>query len=108
MTKPFYCGKFDDLGRLERPILMKFQNRSLTTRRSFIKRTTILAGGAAGTRWLGAPAILSAASPNSQLGIAVIACGGMGEGNPGVAAKERLVALVDVDDKPLAKAIKNV
>ncbi|HEY0455143.1 MAG TPA: Gfo/Idh/MocA family oxidoreductase [Verrucomicrobiae bacterium] len=79
-----------------------------TSRRAFIKRSSLFASAAAGAYWTAAPAILSAASPNSKLGIAVIACGGMGGGNPEVAAKERLVALVDVDDKKLAEAIKKV
>ena len=39
--------------------------------------------------------------------MAVIGCGGMGGGNPGVAASERAVALVDVNDKIMANAFKN-
>ena len=54
------------------------------------------------------PAVLSAPSPNAKLGIAVIGCGGMGGGNPGIAARERLVALVDVDEKKLGEAVKKV
>jgi predicted dehydrogenase len=81
---------------------------SAGTRRNFLRKTAVLTGAAAGAKWLGAPAILSAASPNSQLGIAVIACGGMGGGNPEVAAKERLIALVDVDEKKLAEGVKKV
>src|SRR5205807_1289344 len=52
------------------------------------------------------PAVLSAA--RDKLGIAVIGCGGQGSGNPGLAAGERLVALVDVDEKRLGEAIKRV
>ncbi|HTG44909.1 MAG TPA: Gfo/Idh/MocA family oxidoreductase [Verrucomicrobiae bacterium] len=81
---------------------------SVRTRRNFITKTAILTGAAASAKWISAPAILSAASPNSQLGIAVIACGGMGGGNPEIAAKERLVALVDVDEKKLAEGVKKV
>jgi len=74
-------------------------------RRRFLQRTVAVAGA---TQFLSMPAFLSAANPNSKLGIAVIGCDGMGEGNPGVAARERLVALVDVDEKRLAKGVKNV
>ena len=81
---------------------------SADTRRTFIRKAAILTGAASTAKWLGAPAILSAASPNSQLGIAVIACGGMGGGNAEIAAKERLVALVDVDEKKLGEAVKKV
>ena len=81
---------------------------SADTRRTFIRKAAILTGAASSAKWLGAPAILSAASPNSQLGIAVIACGGMGGGDPEIAAKERLVALVDVDEKKLGEAVKKV
>jgi predicted dehydrogenase len=81
---------------------------SRSSRRGFIKKSALFTGAAVGAKWIGAPAILSAASPNSQLGIAVIACGGMGGGNPEVGARERLIALVDVDDKKLADAVKKV
>jgi predicted dehydrogenase len=77
-------------------------------RRRFLKRSALLAGAAAGTRLMEGPAILSARSPNSKLGIAVIGCGGQGSGNPGLAVGERLVALVDVDDKKLGEAVKKI
>jgi predicted dehydrogenase len=74
-----------------------------------IDRRDFLAGSAAlaGAHLLGGPAILSAA-PSKKLGIAVIGCGGQGSGNPGLAAGERLVALVDVDEKKLGEAIKKL
>ena len=81
---------------------------SQINRRRFLQRTSAFAGAATGAHLLGMPALLSAASPNSKLGIAVIACGGMGGGNPGIAASERLVALVDVDEKALGQAVKQV
>jgi len=34
--------------------------------------------------------------------------GGQGSGNPGIAAGEQLVALVDVDDKRLGDAVKKI
>jgi predicted dehydrogenase len=57
---------------------------------------------------LGVPAVLAERSPNSKLGVAVIACGGMGGGNPDAAAGERAVALVDVDDNILGKALERI
>jgi predicted dehydrogenase len=74
-----------------------------SSRRSFLKRSALAAGAA-----FGVPAILSARAPNEKLGIAVIGCGGQGSGNPGLAASERLVALVDVDEKIIANTIKNL
>jgi predicted dehydrogenase len=73
-------------------------------RRDFLKGSAALAGAGL----LGAPNILSARAPGDKLGIAVIGCGGQGGGNPGVAAGERLVALVDIDEKAIAKALKSV
>ena len=73
-------------------------------RRKFLKRSALAAGVVAGTSWRGAPAIFAAPAPNSKLGVAVIGCGGAGGGNPGAAAGERAVALVDVDDNTLGRA----
>ena len=78
-----------------------------TTRRDFIKRTAVASGVAAGAH-LSAPFVLAERAPNSKLGIAVIGCGGMGSGNPGVAANERFVAMCDVDEKHIAKAAKGI
>jgi predicted dehydrogenase len=75
-----------------------------------LDRRRFLAGSAAvaGAAVLGAPSILSARAPGDKLGIAVIGCGNQGGGNPGIAARERLVALVDIDEKFIAKAIKGI
>ncbi|MDB5308223.1 MAG: gfo 6 [Gemmataceae bacterium] len=77
------------------------------SRRKFLKHSAALAGVAA-TPGFGVPMVLRDRSPNNKLGIAVIGCGGQGSGNPGLAASERLVALVDVDEKKIADAIKSV
>ena len=82
-------------------------NRNIT-RRKFLKRSAIAASAVAGTALIEAPAILAEPSPNSKLGVAVIGCGGAGGGNPGAAAGERAVALVDVDDRTLGKALDNI
>ena len=74
-----------------------------SSRRTFLKQSALAASAA-----FGVPNILSARAPNEKLGIAVIGCGGQGGGNPGLAASERLVALCDVDDKILAKAVTAV
>lgn len=76
-------------------------------RRKFLKQSAALAGVAV-TPAFGVPMVLKDRSPNGKLGIAVIGCGGQGGGNPGTAAGEQLVALVDVDEKKVAEAIKKV
>jgi hypothetical protein len=74
------------------------------SRRRFLKTTGAVAGAAAGLRAFGAPAVLSAASPNSKLAVAVIGC--MNQAfisvNDIARLEERIVALVDVDDSYLA------
>src|SRR5262245_39585821 len=77
------------------------------TRRHFLKRTAGVAGAVAGSQILGMPAILSAASPNSKLGVAVIGVGGMGGYSFDKAIGERLVAFADVDDNTIAKKLKD-
>ena len=78
-----------------------------TTRRDFLKRTALAAGTVAGVQQLTAPYVLADPAAN-KLGIAVVACGGMGGGNPSVAANERFVAMCDVDDKRIAEAAKRI
>jgi predicted dehydrogenase len=82
-------------------------NRSLT-RRSFLKRSAAGAGVAAGASLIGVPAVLGQPNPNEKLGVAVIGCGGAGGGNPGAAAGQRAVALVDVAEASLGKALERV
>jgi predicted dehydrogenase len=76
-----------------------------TTRRAFLKRTALLAG-AAGTLPLAGPSLLRAAAPNAKLGVAVIGVGGMGGYSFGAGMSERLIAICDVDDNVIAKALK--
>jgi len=76
-------------------------------RRSFLKAAAAYAGAAAGTQLIGAPYILRAAVPE-KLRVAVIGTGGQGTGTHVPAAlRERLVAIVDADEKCLAKALNN-
>jgi predicted dehydrogenase len=81
-------------------------SQSKLNRRRFLQHSAALA--AAGATPFGVPNVLADRAPNDKLGIAVIGCGGQGGGNPGLAAGERLVALVDVDDKKLGEAVKKV
>jgi predicted dehydrogenase len=74
------------------------------SRRSFLKHSA----AAAVVPAFGVPTILAQKNPNEKLGIAVIGCGGQGGGNPGTAANERLVALVDVDEKIIAGTLKRL
>ena len=82
------------------------QNSRNLTRRRFLKRTASAAGAVAGAKLLGMPALLSAASPNSKLGVAVIGAGGMGGYSFTKALGERLVAFCDVDDNTITKKLK--
>jgi predicted dehydrogenase len=68
----------------------------------------LAAGVGAAAKLIPAPRVLADRSPNAKLGVAVIGCGGAGGGNPGTAARERCVALVDVDDKTLGKAMDKI
>ncbi|MBA4064620.1 MAG: oxidoreductase [Isosphaera sp.] len=79
--------------------------RASLSRRKFLLASAAVA---AAPRTYAAPTFLRDKAPNEKLGIAVIGCGGQGGGNPGTAAGERLVALVDVDDKKIAEAVKKV
>lgn len=81
------------------------QNHPITRRR-FLKRTAAAAGTAAGAHYLGMPALLRAASPNSQLGVAVIAADGMGGYSFDMAMRERFIAVADVDDNRMANKLK--
>src|SRR5262249_44086298 len=82
--------------------------RRAINRRRFLQQSAGIAGAAAGLQFAGVPALLGAQGANEKLGIAVIGCGGQGSGNPGIGARERLVAMVDVDDKRLGDAVKKI
>jgi hypothetical protein len=75
-------------------------------RRRFLQRTAALTGAAAGVGLIEMPSLLAAGSPNAKLGVAVIGAGGMGGYSFGAAMGERLVAVCDVDETTLAKALK--
>src|SRR5687767_1482647 len=81
------------------------------TRRELIKGVTTGAAVVAGSRVFDAPYILAQGTPTGpktgKLRVAVIGCGGRGDGSmvPAV-AKEKIVALVDPDENRIAAAIK--
>ena len=72
------------------------------SRRSFLKRTAVVAGAAA----LGGPYVMADATPNSRLNCVVIGCGRRGEAHIGAAAQEKIVAFVDVDESNCRRALK--
>jgi predicted dehydrogenase len=74
-------------------------------RRRFLKSTAVAVGVAAGSRAFGAPAFLADAAPNSKLGVAVIGCVNQGLPALNAAAGERFVAMCDVDEAHLGKAV---
>ena len=71
-------------------------------RRNFLKTAT-LAGGAA---VFGVPTLLRGQNLNSKLNIAVIGCGGKGEGDTDCCSGENIYALCDVDLERCAKTLK--
>jgi predicted dehydrogenase len=82
------------------------QGCSSYSRRRFLQRSVAVVGAVAGTRLIGAPAVVSASAAQSKLGVAVIGVGGMGGYSFGAGMNERLVAICDVDDQVLARALK--
>jgi predicted dehydrogenase len=68
-------------------------------RRAFLRHSAL-----ATTSLLGAPAILSAQSPNRKLNLAIIGCGGRGVGNLTEVSSENIVALCDVNERNLEAA----
>ena len=86
------------------------------TRRELMKRTALGAGALAGASLTGAgltgsqfgiPYLMAADEKRGKLRTAVIDCGGQGRNSHiPAAADERLVAIVDVDEKNLAAALK--
>lgn len=78
------------------------------SRRRFLQQSAATASVAAGVHLMGMPTILADKAPSAKLGIAVIGCGGQGSGNPNLAAGERLVACVDIDEKKLGTALEKL
>ncbi|MEI8376270.1 MAG: Gfo/Idh/MocA family oxidoreductase [Planctomycetota bacterium] len=69
-----------------------------TTRRDFLKTSTLAAGTAAGAQLLGGPYLMAGPAPSRTLNVAVVGGGGMGGYAVGQARNERFVALAEIDD----------
>ena len=76
------------------------------TRRGFLKTGMALAGASAAVALSRGPLVLAEGSPGAKLGVAVVGAGGMGGYSVDCALRERLVALVDVDENTLATVMK--
>lgn len=73
---------------------------SRLTRRSFLQRSTLTAGGLLAIQFGAAPSIVRAAVESRKLNCAVIGCGGRGaQAHLPPAAAENLLAIVDPDEK---------
>jgi predicted dehydrogenase len=79
---------------------------SQTTRRAFLQRTALFTGAALGTQYFGALNLLAADASKPLLRVAVIGVGGMGGYSFEQGMREQLVAICDVDDNTIAKAMK--
>jgi len=71
------------------------------SRRSFLKSTSLVAAGT-----LIIPNLISCSKKSDRLNIAMIGVGGRGKDNWTLLAKERIIALCDVDDRKAADAFK--
>ena len=78
------------------------------TRRSFLRKGLAVAGITAASPLLRGPYVLAQKSPNSTLGVAVVGAQGMGGYSLDCSLRERLVAMVEIDDKRIAKAMEKV
>jgi predicted dehydrogenase len=79
--------------------------KTIITRRSFIKRSTLAAGTAATAQYLGFPSILSARQPSDTLNCVQIGCGVRADTHLEQVIqlqKQNLFALVDPDDRMIA------
>ena len=79
-----------------------------TTRRDFLKHTTLAAGVAAGTQLVGGPYLMAGPAPSRTLNVAVVGGGGMGGYAVGQARNERFVALAEIDDGRIAEILKGL
>jgi predicted dehydrogenase len=77
------------------------------SRRKFLQGTAAATGFAALASVAGAPFVLGEQSAGDKLRVAVIGAAGMGGYSVGCALKENLVAIADVDEKNIAKVMKD-
>ena len=82
---------------------------SALNRRSFLKRSALAAGALSAVRLLPVPNLLAAGGPGGKLNCVQIGCGGRGMTHLDwvvTQSKDNLVAIVDADEKNLAKVKK--
>ncbi len=77
------------------------------SRRKFLKVSAAAAGAAALASVSQGPLVLAQQSPGDKLRVAVIGAGGMGGYSVGCALRESFVAMADVDEKTIAKVMKD-
>jgi predicted dehydrogenase len=86
-----------------------FKDLAMTTRlnrRSLLKRTAAAAAAVAGAKMFPVPAVLAEPAPGSKLNCVVIGVANQGISSINAAAnKERLMAMVDVDDAHIANTM---
>ena len=83
--------------------------KSRMDRRRFLKKTVFAAGAVSAARYLAFPSILSARQPSDVLNCVQIGCGGRGGTHLEqviVDQRQRLVAMVDPDDRQIASKRK--
>jgi len=79
------------------------------SRRVLLKRISLAASAAIGASLAHSPLMHAGESASEKLGTAVIGCGGQGKRLPlWMARSQRLVAMVDIDDKMIAAALESI
>ena len=79
------------------------------SRRDLLKQASLAASAAVGTSLARLPLLHAAGAAREKLGVAVIGCGGQGRRLPlYMARSQRLVAMVDIDDKAIATALEKI
>ena len=79
------------------------------SRRRFLRQASLAASATVGAGLTRLPLLRAAGPAREKLGVAVIGCGGVGKRLPLFMARlQRLVAMVDIDDKVIATALENI
>ncbi|MHC4226523.1 MAG: Gfo/Idh/MocA family protein [Planctomycetota bacterium] len=79
------------------------------TRRDLLRKASLAASAAFGVSLARVPLLHAARPGRERLGVAVIGCGGVGKRLPLFMARlQRLVAMVDIDDKAIATALETI
>jgi predicted dehydrogenase len=92
-----------------KPYLKHTMMKNSTTRREFLKQTSVLAGGFA--LLAGAPAIHGAISPSRKIRVGIVGCNGRGMGHISAFARVpnvEITYICDVDSRAIKKGIDTV